>query len=265
MTETTSAESAVASLAGAGTLLVALDFDGTLAPRQDDPMAARMLPAAQDAVDALARLPHTVVALVSGRSLADLEVISEHTEDSPIHLAASHGAEFWHPGDPETPSALTPEDAAERDRIRAEAQAAVDDLPEVWIEPKTFGFAVHTRTAGADATATAHERIEKLMTADAPAWRRRTGHDILEYASRQEGKDTAVAELRRLVGADAVLFAGDDVTDEDALASLGAGDVGVRVGEGETAASVRVADIPALARLLDELARERALALDARE
>jgi len=255
---TLTAPEAVARLAPVRTLLVALDFDGTLSPRQDDPMAARMLPAARTAVDALARLPHTVVALVSGRSLGDLEIISEHTPDSPIHLAASHGAEFWHPGDGDAASASSEAELAERDRLRAAAEAAVADLANVWIEPKTFGFAVHTRTADAAATATAHERVEQLMAAEGPAWRRRTGHDILEYASRQDGKDTAVAALRALVHADAVLFAGDDVTDEDALASLGPGDVGVRVGEGETAAAVRVADIPAMAEFLADLARARA-------
>ena len=54
-----------------------------------------------------------------------------------------------------------------------------------------------------------------------------------------------------------MLFAGDDVTDEDALASLDAGDVGVRVGAGDTAASVRVDGIPELAALLVLLAHER--------
>ena len=88
-------------------------------------------------------------------------------------------------------------------------------------------------------------------------WRRRDGHDILEYAFRAEGKDGAVARLRAQTGASAVLFAGDDVTDEDALRSLQPGDVGVRVGPGETAATVRVTGIPELAALLTRLARER--------
>lgn len=258
MSEQVTAEQAIERLAAAPTLLVALDFDGTLSPRQDDPMAARMLPAAHAAVDALAQLPRTVVALVSGRSLGDLELISEHTGDSRIHLAASHGAEFWHPGDGDGSSTQSDEELAERDGVRAAVEAAVADLPGVWIEPKTFGFAVHTRTADDDATITAHERVERLMAGREPVWRRRTGHDILEYASRTEGKDTAVAALRELVQADAVLFAGDDVTDEDALASLGPADVGVRVGEGDTAAAVRVPDIPAMAQFLADLARERA-------
>ena len=63
-----------------------------------------------------------------------------------------------------------------------------------------------------------------------------------------------LARLREAVGATAVLFAGDDVTDEDALRSLGEGDLGIRVGPGETAASHRVADPAAIGRLLGELA-----------
>ncbi len=54
-----------------------------------------------------------------------------------------------------------------------------------------------------------------------------------------------------------MLFAGDDVTDEDALASLGPEDLGIRVGPGPTAATVRVADIAGLAAALRALARRR--------
>ncbi len=249
----------------AARLLVALDFDGTLAPRDDEPMAVRMLPAARAAVDELARLPRTTVALVSGRSIADLIVISEHTADSPIHLAGSHGAEFWHPGDGPHAPALAADEAAEGDRLRLAAERSVQDLAGVWIEPKTFGFAVHTRQAETEQTRLAQDRIEQLMAREAPAWRRRTGFDILEYASRVEGKDAAVERLRLLTGADAVIFAGDDVTDEDALAHLEPQDLGLHVGDGPTAASVSVPDIAALAELLAELARARARADDGRE
>ena len=55
-----------------------------------------------------------------------------------------------------------------------------------------------------------------------------------------------------------MLFAGDDVTDEDALASLEPADLGVRVGPGETSASVRVQDAREFADLLAALADLRA-------
>lgn len=250
------AEAALRRLAGTDRLLVALDMDGTLAPLDDEPMRVRMLPAARRAVLALADLPDTTVALVSGRTLHDLRVITEHADDSPLLLAGSHGAEYWVPGAGERPRDEDAAALAERDGLRHRAESLVESFPGAWIEPKTFGFALHTRLADAAATTAAQAAVDALM-AEAAGWRRRTGRDIVEYASRSEGKDTAVRLLRERTGATAVLFAGDDLTDEDALASLGADDLGVLVGDRPTHARVRVADIPALAALLARLAELR--------
>ncbi|WP_434970271.1 trehalose-phosphatase [Microbacterium sp. bgisy207] len=248
---------ALATVAGIPRLLVALDFDGTLSPHVVDPMTARMLPAAREAVHALAELPETTVALVSGRSLVDLRIIAEHGDDSPIVLAASHGAEYWIPGE----GAVEPaEDDAERglrDLLRARAEEIVADYDGVWIEPKTFGFGVHTRNATDEVGEQAAAAVDAMVAGAAPDWRRRTGKKIVEYAFRQEGKDTAIANLRERLGADAVLFAGDDTTDEDALRSLQPQDLGIHVGDGPTAARVSVADIPAMAAALAELADQR--------
>jgi len=251
-------DDALARLAATPRLLVALDFDGTLSPLQDDPMRSRMLPAARQAVEALAVLPDTIVALVSGRSMVDLRLIAEHDDRSPLWLAGSHGAEFWEPSTGLQEPAGDAGDAALRDRLQAEAERATAHLPGVWIEPKAFGLGVHTRRADAEAAAEANRIVDAMLQAQAPQWRRRSGRDIVEYAFRHEGKDSAVAALRERTGATAVLFAGDDVTDEDALRSLHPGDLGVRVGPGETAADVTVADIPEFAALLSRLAAARA-------
>lgn len=255
---TTVAQDVLAPLAATPRLLVALDFDGTLAPLENEPMDARMLPAARRAVEHLAALPATTVALVSGRSLVDLRIIAEHDDSSSLWLAGSHGAEYWQPGI----GTIEPDEAAAevtlRDRLRASAESATEDLEGVWIEPKTFGLGVHTRRAAAATAERANALVDELVQAEAPTWRRRAGHNIVEYAFRHEGKDTAVHTLRERTDATAVLFAGDDVTDEDAMRSLEPGDLGVRVGPGQTVATVTVADIPAFADLLDLLAQMRA-------
>lgn len=248
----------VDALAATERLLVALDFDGTLSPLTDEPMAARMLPAARNAVTALAALPDTTVALVSGRSLSDLRVIAEHDDASPILLAGSHGAEYWTP----VSGAVRPDDQPgeiiRRDHLRAQAEEATRHLPGVYIEPKTFGFGVHTRRASAADARAAVDVADALVASRAPHWRRRSGNNIVEYAFRDEGKDAAVAWLRTRVRATGVLFAGDDTTDEDALRSLGPHDLGVRVRAGApTAADVVVDDIPAFAALLACLADRR--------
>ncbi|MBK8447298.1 MAG: trehalose-phosphatase [Micropruina sp.] len=250
--------SSLEALAATPRLLVALDVDGTLAPLSDRPMEVRLTPGARAAVLRLAGLPDTTVALVSGRTLEHLRFISEHSDDWPILLAGSHGAEYWLPGEGELARADDPAEVALRDDLQAQAQALVETLDGVWIEPKTFGLAVHTRLASPADGDRAARLVDDLMATRASGWRRRTGHNVVEYAFRSEGKDSAVRVLRQRVQATAVLFAGDDLTDEDALASLGPSDLGVLVGDRDTHASVRVADIDAMAALLARLAELRA-------
>ncbi|MGC2939325.1 MULTISPECIES: trehalose-phosphatase [unclassified Brevibacterium] len=87
----TPAEVALRDLATADSLLLALDFDGVLAPLQDDPSTSRMVPQSAAAVEALASLPRTRVALVSGRDIATLRRLSEPPDS--VWLIGSHGAE----------------------------------------------------------------------------------------------------------------------------------------------------------------------------
>jgi len=254
----TAADAAVEAVATTGTLLIAVDFDGTLSPLVDEPMTARMTPGARAAVDRLAALPETVVALVSGRSLGHLREIAEHDDASRVWLSASHGAQFWVPGHGVE---STPDDAVDlalRDRLRERMRSETAGLSGVWIEPKEYGFGVHTRRADAATAEAARDLADRLVADEAPRWRRRTGHDILEFAFRHEGKDSAVRALRERTGATAVLFAGDDVTDEDALRALDHGDLGVHVGTGPTAATLSVPDIAAFVDVLDAVARLRA-------
>ena len=253
----TAADATIEAVATTDRLLIALDFDGTLSPLVDEPMSARMTPGARAVLDDLVTLPRTVVALVSGRSLGHLREIAEHTDDSLIWLAGSHGVQFWVPGVGVEAATDDDADLALRDRLQDEVSRRAAGTTGVWIEPKEYGFGVHTRTADAETARAVREIADELVAAEAPEWRRRTGHDILEFSFRHEGKDSAVAHLRERVEATAVLFAGDDVTDEDALRSLGPGDLGIRVGGGETAATLRVDDIDAFVTVLEDVARLR--------
>lgn len=246
-------------------LLVALDFDGTASPHVDDPMAARALPEVAEAMAAIAALPDTVVGYVSGRSLHHLREIAEHDDASPVVLAGSHGAEFWFPGEDDdaasyaaAPAASSSDAPADRAEIEAEVKEIAFAVPGIDFEPKTFGFGIHARRAAASDEEHAFAAVDAWAEHRIPQWRRRTGHHIREFSWRDEGKDSAIARLRAHYGATAVLFAGDDVTDEDALRALGPSDLGVRVGTGETAAQIRIASPRQLAPLLVALMHERA-------
>lgn len=253
--EWSATDPALTALAATPELLVALDFDGTAAPLVDHAMSARALPEVRAQVARLAALPHTVVAYVSGRSMHDLREIAEHDDDSVIVLAGSHGAQYWFPGEGEQD--LPDTDHALRDELGEAARALIAGLDGVVFEPKTLGFGIHARLASPAAEAQAFEAVDAFMREHAPSWRRRGGHNIIEYSALDTGKDAAVGILRERFGSTGILFAGDDLTDEDAIRVLGPSDVGVRVGAGETAATVRVRDPQEIALLLTALADSR--------
>lgn len=253
-----SADAALSALAATPRLVVALDFDGTASPLVPDPMAARALPEVATQIARLAALPDTVVAYVSGRSMHDLRVITEHTDDSPIALAGSHGAQYWYPGVGDAAATDSDGDSADRDALWAAARPIIDRYDGAEFEPKTFGMGVHTRTATPEVERAVFAEIDALVAERFPGWRRRLGHRVLEFSSRTEGKDAAMAALREHFVATGILFAGDDVTDEDAMRVLQDGDLGVRVGPGESAATLRVESPQEMALLLEALADERA-------
>jgi trehalose 6-phosphate phosphatase len=83
------------------------------------------------------------------------------------------------------------------------------------------------------------------------------GKMVVELAVFTATKGTALDVLRADSGVDAVIFVGDDVTDEDAFARLGTSDLGIKVGDGPTLAARRIADPDAVAELLEHLAARR--------
>lgn len=238
---------ALTSAAAVPRLLVTSDFDGTMAPIVDNPADARPLPAAADALARLAGLPDTAAALISGRALDVLRSLSGFSEmPSPVHLVGSHGAEFA--------SGFTHDiDRALLDRITAELRAIAADRPGVTVETKPASVALHVRNASA-ADADAALRAAR---AAAESWDAQLteGKAVLEFAVIQTDKGLALDVLRTQENASAVVFFGDDVTDEKAFRRLGDTDVAVKVGPGESLATYRV-DTPedvaeALQYLLD--------------
>src|ERR671910_2109950 len=128
---------AITQLARVPQLLVACDYDGTLAPIVEDPTKAVPLPESVAAVRALAALPQTTVAVVSGRALRDLAALSRLPSE--VHLVGSHGSEF----DIGFVERLAPELVDLRARLLAELQAIAKNRPGVRLEVKPASVAVH--------------------------------------------------------------------------------------------------------------------------
>jgi trehalose 6-phosphate phosphatase len=253
----TAVAAAVERAAAVGTLLVALDFDGTLAPFADDPGQVGALPGSWAAVLTLDRAADTHVVLVSGRSLGSLERVTEAPPT--MSLVGSHGVEWRVAG--QQSDALTDEERAAVDGVGAVLDEVGARHPGVVIEHKPAGHGVHTRRVSAEAARAADDDATTSVTAAYPDVHVRAGKDILEFSVRHVTKGDAIARLRTILQADAVVFAGDDTTDEDGFAVLhqDAADLGVKVGPGDTAARYRVADPAALTGVLKALARARAM------
>ena len=64
--------SSIAYLSTAPSLLVCLDFDGTISELNPDPYAVKPHPVALEAIERLAHAPNTEVAMLSGRHLEGL-------------------------------------------------------------------------------------------------------------------------------------------------------------------------------------------------
>ena len=243
---------ALEALSSTEHLLVALDFDGTLAPPTDDPDDTRSLPAARAAALELVSQPGVTVALVSGRSLDSLQRVTNAPPE--VIFSGSHGTEFIVGGQLTKP-ALTAEQHASLADLLHILERVSGSCVGSWVESKSFGYALHTRlslpddAAAAEARALAETSVIDGLTV-------REGKHVLEFSITSTTKADALQHLRELTGATAVFFAGDDVTDEDGFAALTATDVGVKVGRPPTRAHHTVESLehmPALLRALAEL------------
>jgi trehalose 6-phosphate phosphatase len=237
---------ALDTVAATAHLLVASDFDGTVSPIVPKPTDARPLPGAADALRALAGLPSTTVALVSGRALGSLREVS--SMPPAVHLVGSHGAEL--------DSGFTQQiDEDLLERITTALTAIAADLPGVSVEPKPASVALHVRNASAEDGRAALDAAH----AAAPEWDAELteGKSVLEFAVISTDKGEAIDIIRDREGATAVVFFGDDVTDEKAFRRMRDGDVGVKVGPGDTLAAYRVGTPEDVEAALVHLARQR--------
>jgi trehalose-phosphatase len=214
-------------------LLVGCDYDGTLAPLVDDPTRADPLPEAVAAVRALAALPQTTVAVVSGRALRDLATLSRLPSE--VHLVGSHGSEF----DLGFIQRLAPELIDLHGRLLAELTEISRDNPGVRLEVKPASVALHVR--GVDRGV--GERALDAVRSGPATWpdiHVTHGKEVVELSLIGTDKGEAVGALRVQASASAVLYLGDDITDENVFAQLHGPDVGIKIGPGRTLAAHRV-------------------------
>lgn len=233
-------------IARAPLLLVACDYDGTLAGLTVHRDRALPNAAAVQTLRTLSGTPWTSGAVVSGRALADLTAFLGPT--GPEHRVGSHGAEWLRPG-----VQLEPARRELLARLTEQLQAVAGMGEGLSVEVKPASVCLHYRAAtptmGASAASAAVERCGAI-----PDVRVRYGNAVVEFMVVETDKGGALKRLRHACGASATLFIGDDLTDEDAFRSLGPDDVTIKVGPGSTSASYRVETVEEVAEVLETLA-----------
>ncbi|MGW7278048.1 trehalose-phosphatase [Streptomyces sp. NPDC054844] len=211
-----------ALLAAPGRAVIALDFDGTLAPIVADPDRAR---AHQDAVPALAVLAPKVasVAVITGRP-AEVAVHHGGFADVPgldhLVVLGHYGAERW---DAATGALTTPEPHPGVAAVRAELPGLLERSGAgrgTWVEEKGHAVAVHTRRAPDPQAAFDTLRAPLADLATRHGLIVEPGRMVLELRPPGMDKGAALREYVRELDAGAVLYAGDDLGDLPAFTAV---------------------------------------------
>jgi len=196
--------------------LVALDFDGTLAPISPHPDDARPLAGADQILRAV-RATGATVAVVTGRSVASLLAVSSFGAVPGIVIYGTHAAERWQAGElraPAPPPGL--------DELRLSLPGLLTSVgPDLWIEDKGLSLVVHARLTAEPARVLELLRAPVSAAAAAAGLAVRPGKEVLEICIPGIDKGTAIREL---VSEDpaAAFYAGDDVGDLPAIREVNA-------------------------------------------
>lgn len=230
-----------------------LDLDGTLAEIVSDPLEARV---AQETLDVLARLQDATrgaVAVVSGRSLVQLETMLHPLR---LPMAGAHGAELRN-GEGVVRRAEVDSD------LLADIVSAVVEFTSLQrgllAEAKSGSVALHYRKRP-ELETICRDFARELAKRDRRI-RLLPGKMVIELTLAQLTKGDAIAEFMAQppFAGRLPFFAGDDVTDEAGFGIVnGMLGVTVKVGAGATSANYRLASVRDVTRYLAQVLDDRA-------
>lgn len=213
-----------------------LDFDGTLVELAETPEAIRVPAGLPDLLRALSERFSGAVAVVTGRSLDNLD---RHLGVR-LPAAGQHGVQ-WR---------ATPADIAQArstpalDAAREQMRELTATWPRLLVEDKGATLAVHYRGVP-EAEPGLRQAMASLVEASDNALEVLMGKNVCELRPSGINKGSAISRLLetpRFAGR-LPLVIGDDVTDEAAFeVALDAGGAAVKVGSGDSRARWRLQD-----------------------
>jgi trehalose 6-phosphate phosphatase len=215
-----------------------LDFDGTLADFSDDPAAVALPPAERRSLERLKQATGSAIAIISGRSIADLERLTAPLQ---LPLAGVHGLERRNA---DGGIACVPINETALQKARNRLRSFSLGHAGILVEEKPGSIALHYRKRPeleAPCMATARAIVD-----DNPGLQLLHGKMVIEIKAGHATKADAIRAFMQeepFKGRHPV-FAGDDATDEDAFPAMTAlGGTSIKVGHGPTRAAYRAATI----------------------
>ena len=241
-----------ARLQDAESLLVLLDYDGTLVPYTATPELARPDPVLLELLSALASRPNTELHVVSGRARETLE---QWLGSLPIALHAEHG--FWSRGLGEREWVPAGElEPAWREPALGILREFTSRTPGSLTEEKSVALAWHYRMADQQSGARRANELRLHLTqllSNQPV-EILAGHKVIEIRPYGIHKGRIVPPIPPDRLASVVILAiGDDRTDEDLFTVLPPEAITIKVGPGATHARFRLEGVPAVRTFLASL------------
>jgi trehalose-phosphatase len=233
--------------------LLLLDFDGTLAPLEEDRDRVRLPERARELLRQIAA-GGARLGVISGRPLAEIQA---RFHDLPAHLVGEHGWEYQLYGEAPRRHPLAGDTAA---LLLSAFESMRTRVPASRVERKRTSAVLHVRGLAPAEVAAHRSAVEEL-------WAPLSRHAALalvetdggwELRARGHDKGSAVAALLAAHGLGTfALYLGDDHTDEDAFAAVARAGFGVRVGRHErpTRAHAELPDVEAVLELLELFGR----------
>ncbi|MEO3988251.1 trehalose-phosphatase [Pseudocitrobacter cyperus] len=225
------------------------DLDGTLAGIKPHPDHVAIPEPVRDALFRLSQRHAGAVALISGRSMAELDRLA-----SPYRfpLAGVHGAERRDINGKTHIVSLAQETAL---RVGQQLSMALETLPGCELETKGMAFALHYRQAPQYESAIV--ALAQEIVSHFPELALQPGKCVVEIKPKGIDKGAAITAFMQeapFLGK-RPFFIGDDLTDEAGFAAVNKlGGISIKVGAGDTQAKSRLPDVAAVHQWLQNAA-----------
>jgi len=193
-----------------------LDIDGCLLDFADHPEAVHVPDGLRDHLAALHAALDGAVAFVSGRAIEQVDALF-----APLVLPAGglHGLELRHAGGARADTVSAP---TELQRVHAAALQVAQQYPGARVEDKGVALALHWRAA--PNARSPLQAIAASALGHLPGYRLQHGNCVVELRPEGTDKGAAVAKLMQTspFAGRVPVYAGDDLTDEDAFVAVNA-------------------------------------------